>query len=264
MPEKKNRFFREFETLGYSVVAAEDKSALEQVRNEIFKEAKQLLEVESEEVESFFNEFHKRKLKPTALNDFRVNLIRKLNQRVDVGLLISQAIGPKLFELLGPDIAVQNSTNIVIHQPGDTDIPPIHRDSPPNSPFEVVVWVPLVHCHGTKGISIMNIEDNALGTSILLGDNDKNGSELREYSMKHGERVDMGFGEVLIFWAPLIHDIPVNKENETRWSLNLRYKNLFSPYGTVGFPDYFRILRTSSLSRLALDFEKSRFKDAPK
>jgi len=264
MSDKKIDFLKEFETSGYLVVDVEDKPALEQVRNVIFEEAKELLGVESEEVEPFFNEFHRRELEPTALNDFRVNLIRKFNERIDAGQLISKSIGSKLVDLLGADISVQKTTNIVIHQPEDTNIPMIHRDGPPDSSFEVVVWVPLVHCYGTKGISILNRKDNLKGTDLLLSDGDISGAKLKEFSNKHSQYVDMEFGQILIFWTPLIHDIPINREDETRWSLNLRYKNLFAPYGTTGFPEYFKMLHTSALTKLALEFEKNRLNNDSK
>ena len=37
----------------------------------------------------------------------------------------------------------------------------------------------------------------------------------------------------IIFWTGIYHYAVMNTKN-TRWSINLRYKNLFSPYGMKG------------------------------
>ena len=43
------------------------------------------------------------------------------------------------------DICVQN-INFSIQRPSDQQRAPFHKDSPPNSPYEIVVWLPLVDC----------------------------------------------------------------------------------------------------------------------
>ena len=62
--------------------------------------------------------------------------------------------------------------------------------------------------------------------------------------------LDVKFGEALIFWTNNFHYIPVNQEKKTRWSLNLRYKNLFTQYGTKNLLDYYDILKISPITKL--------------
>ena len=40
-------------------------------------------------------------------------------------------------------------------------------------------------------------------------------------------------GEGLLFSPNCLHGNVVNKEKNTRWSINVRYKNLFSPYNKI-------------------------------
>ena len=47
----------------------------------------------------------------------------------------------------------------------------------------------------------------------------------------------------------------INKEKESRLSLNIRYKNLFAPLGLKDSLRYFSILKTSPLTNLGLDFQ---------
>ena len=45
----------------------------------------------------------------------------------------------------------------------------------------------------------------------------------------------------------------MNTEENTRWSINLRYKNLFSPYGMKGFMDFFETKNYSKISKLTIE-----------
>ena len=56
-----------------------------------------------------------------------------------------------------------------------------------------------------------------------------------------------------MFWTGIYHYAVMNSENNTRWSINLRYKNLFSPYGMKGFMDFFEAKNYSKLSKLTIE-----------
>lgn len=246
----------QIERNGYAVVQASDVGPLARLRNALFAEARRLCGADSNDPDAFMNGFHKRNLRGPELNDFRLKLIREMNEKTDCGGAIFDAFRGALIELVGPDIAVQKSCNLVIQQPGDEDVSPIHRDSPPNSPFEIVLWIPLVNCYGTKGMSVLDVG----ATQEVVADIAKSGATDADAAYakagRLGSKIEADFGSALFFWAGLMHVIPVNSEFETRWSLNIRYKNLFSPYGEKKLPDFFRILQTSALTKLAFDRDR--------
>ena len=62
-------------------------------------------------------------------------------------------------------------------------------------------------------------------------------TQFSKNAIKKSNSYNLKFGEALIFWAPLLHCVTTNLEKETRWSLNFRYKNTISPYGTKKFID---------------------------
>ena len=64
------------------------------------------------------------------------------------------------------------------------------------------------------------------------------------------------FGEFVCFWTKVYHYVPINVEDKTRWSLNFRYKNLFSPYSQKGYLDFFEPINYSELTNLVLSSEK--------
>lgn len=248
---------QDFGENGYVVIDG-DEAPLTKLRDVVFSEACDLLDLTEADAETFFNNFHKRKLNAGVLNDFRISLIKNVNEKVDVPGLIYESIRKPLSSLFGPDVATQKKANIVIHQPGDVNIPPVHRDSPPFSNFEVVAWVPLVHCFGTKAVPLLDRKKSAEGLELLFNPEDGGPEKLSEYFASEGVSLDTDFGNVVVFWAGLLHGVPVNGEKETRWSFNVRYKNLFSPYGdgSTGFTEDFRILEMSPLSRIGVDEER--------
>ena len=55
-------------------------------------------------------------------------------------------------------------------------------------------------------------------------------------------------GEALSLYEDLSPKI--NETKKTRWSLNIRFKNLFTPFGERNLLDYFEILKTSPITNL--------------
>ena len=48
--------------------------------------------------------------------------------------------------------------NVVIQRPGDKNPTIIYRDAPPNSFFELVLWIPLVDCEKSKSMYTIDIK----------------------------------------------------------------------------------------------------------
>jgi sporadic carbohydrate cluster 2OG-Fe(II) oxygenase len=248
---------REFATRGYAVVPASDPAALDALRADVFAHARTLVPHRGEAVDAFLDRFHDYGLGGTELNAFRIALVEAMTAKLDVARRLFAAFRGSLAELVGPDVAAQKTVNLVVQQPGDSDQVPIHRDAPSNSHFEVILWVPLVDVYGTKTMFIVDRADSARGLAIL-----KDGASYEAFSAvmrEQGIDVVVPYGSALLFAAGLVHGCKVNVESETRWSLNLRYKNLFSPYGAKGLAEFFDVLAISPLSRVAFAFERQEF-----
>ena len=247
---------QEFYKKGYVILPAENLDILEDIRNKIFEKAKTMVDYKGESIEDFLNQFHNYKITGTVLNEKRLALYKYISEHLNCGRLIFEAYRQTLLGLIGPDILVQKGTNLVIQQPGDSDQAPIHRDAPLNSNFEIVVWVPLVDTYGTKGMFVLDKEQTRQALKILAK-SENSFEEYGQFAKANGVRIDVPFGSVLFFWPGLIHGVHLNTESETRWSLNLRYKNLFSPAGPKGIVEFFDLLELSPNTRIALEFEKA-------
>jgi ectoine hydroxylase-related dioxygenase (phytanoyl-CoA dioxygenase family) len=105
----------------------------------------------------------------------------------------------------------------------------------------------------------MYLLDRAASTEVMTfyraDPSDREGFEslLRE----RAEFMEVGFGQVLLFWSGLFHGSVINDESQTRLSLNTRYKSLFAPLGLKDPFRYFTVLRMSALTRLGLDFQRT-------
>ena len=62
--------------------------------------------------------------------------------------------------------------------------------------------------------------------------------------------IKIKFGEVLIFNQILPHGNRTNEEKETRWSLNCRFKGIFTPYKDKKIGEFFEpiTLKASSIA----------------
>lgn len=248
---------RDFTERGYALVQAGDRAALDELRAGVYLEAHRLVPGLDEPVDAFFNRFHEAALAGTELNAVRIALVEALTGQLGVARRLFTAFREPLSMLVGADVAAQKTVNLVVQQPGDADQVPIHRDAPSNSHFEVILWVPLVDVYGTKTMFIVDRADSARGLAML-----KDGASYEAFSAvmrEQGVDVVVPYGSALLFAAGLVHGCKVNVESETRWSLNLRYKNLFSPYGAKGLAEFFDVLELSPLSRVAFAFERQEF-----
>lgn len=243
---------------GFDIIPAESHDKLIELREKIFQSAKESVKYKNEPVEEFFNKFHQYGLLGPSLNEKRLDIIKYCTEHLDIGRTIFDIFSKSIMQFIGPDVVMQKTTNLVIQQPGDLDIGPTHRDSPLNSPFEIVVWLPLVDTYKTKGMYVLDLKKSKTALE-LLKKSDSGYEEFNNFAIREGENIKVPFGYALFFWPGLVHGSHFNSEDETRWSLNMRYKNLFSPCGSKGLEEFFELLRLSPLAHLAFDYEKEAY-----
>lgn len=246
----------DFQRLGYGVFKADDMAPLDELRRQIFQKTCDVFGLTGDDPNEAFNNFHRLSITGPKLNELRVKLIRDVTDSVDSGTLIFRAFRSTVEGLLGPDLLVQKNTNLVIQQPNDPNPSELHRDAPANSPYEIVMWLPLVDCYGTKAMYVLNREKTEASLAKLSA-NPENWDGFHDHCLAEGENLAVPYGSVLVFWTGLFHGSRVNREKETRFSLNMRFKSLFSPGGLKEPFEFFKIFQLSPVTRLGLDFQKT-------
>ena len=67
--------------------------------------------------------------------------------------------------------------------------------------------------------------------------------------------LEVKYGEVLIFNQALPHGNRINTENETRWSMNCRFKSVFTPYGDKKLGEFFEPITLRAASKTGMEYK---------
>ena len=73
----------------------------------------------------------------------------------------------------------------------------------------------------------------------ILRNKNLNTDDLFKKIKKDVEWLDISYGQVLIFDQSIPHGNVINKEKETRWSMNCRFKGIFTPYGDKKIGEFY-------------------------
>ena len=193
-------------------------------------------------------------LSPDEVNNFRLDLIKSLNKNINFRNSLKEKCSPLFKNLLGPDLVIQKNFNLVLSLPNDSFSQiPLHSDVwTGHSPYELNMWIPLTKVEGEMSMFILPLskwraEKNKINfTQTTI-------SDLQKKFEKDWHYVNMKPGGVFVFWHHLPHGNHTHHTENTRWSLNIRTKNLFSPYGEKNFGEYFEPWTMSSLSKIVLE-----------
>ncbi len=250
----------EYLNQGYIIRPAADLEALEWIRGQFIRLIFDALGVRADgRPEDTLNQIH-HKVSVSELNTFRLNIIRSFNAIEDFRQMYFRVARPYLETLVGNELAMQLRVNLSIQLPGDdSSLLPVHADTwAGDSSFEVVVWLPLVDCYGTKTMYILP-PDQSERLSQQFVEKAGNSSEDLYHSIRDEVKwLEVPYGHVVIFDQALPHGNRVNEEPETRWTMNCRFKGVFTPYGDKKLGEFFEpiTLRATSRTGMAYRFPK--------
>ena len=245
---------------GWDIYEADKLDSLIELRKKIYEKTKKTFSISEENEEIGFNNFHKilSNLDETTLNEKKVSLIDEISKDENLVNLIYESLKSKITNLLGKDLLVQKTINVVIQKPGDQNPTIPHRDAPPNSFYEIVLWIPLVDCKDTKSMYLIDSEKTKKNLEAL----EKNPEDWNTFMKSiNKDKVfpNIKFGNVILFLPYVYHGSDVNKTNETRFSLNIRFKGIFSPSGKKFPLQFFRIFKISDFTKNAINKSKEEF-----
>ena len=191
------------------------------------------------------------------LNKLRLFLIGKLNKDTKFKNYLFEIAKREIFEIVGNELAMQKNINLSIQCPNDdSSLLPIHSDTwDGNSPFEAVLWVPFVDCYKTKSMFILNAKKYVKFEKAYKKKEIKSANDLYSNLRPHIEFVKIKYGEFMLFNQNLPHGNVVNKSNETRISLNCRFKSLITPYRQKELGTFFKPLIVRPASRIGLKYK---------
>ncbi len=242
---------------GYVVRAVEDRAALDRIQARVAELAAHQLGLDPpNDPKSFLDDIHVH-VGADKLNAFRLAMIAGINgeswfRRAYYGLAEKA-----LAALVGNELAMQRRANLSIQLPGDeSSLLPAHTDTwSGDSPFEVVVWLPLVDCQATKSMFILPPAANARAAAKLPSYSDTGVEALYRDFEAEARFLNVDYGQYLLFDQNLIHGNRVNAEKTTRWTFNCRFKGLFTPYADKRLGEFFEPITMRPATRLGLAYK---------
>jgi sporadic carbohydrate cluster 2OG-Fe(II) oxygenase len=257
LTELEQHLSEEYLRQGYIIRSVADLEALDWIRSQFVRLACEALGTNMDaQPEDLLNQIHQR-VPVVELNAFRLKMIRGFNAIEDSRAMYFRVARPYLEALVGNELVMQTRVNLSIQLPGDTSsLLPVHADTwSGDSPFEVVVWLPLVDCYGTKAMYLLPPQKTAELNKQFSRQAGESSESLYQAIKSDVHWLEVRHGEVLIFNQALPHGNRVNAETETRWSMNCRFKGVFTPYGDKKIGEFFEPITLRAASRTGMAYQ---------
>ena len=117
-----------------------------------------------------------------------------------------------------------------------------------------------VDCFKTKSMYILPFSKYKKHEKALFNKKIKDSKNLFNKIKKDVHWLNVKCGEIVIFNQCLPHGNVVNKTNETRWSMNCRFKSIFSPYGDKKLGEFFEPITLRTASKIGMDYKYPKIK----
>ena len=230
---KRNNLSQNFLKNGYVIKKIEKMHKYIKIEDEIYKIIKKYLKLKININKNLlFNDLHKY-LNVNKLNQLRLKIYRELNSKKWFKEAYFSLATKTIENIVGDELAIQNNINFSIQMPKDGSSKlELHADSlSGESKFQIVLWVPLVNVYKTKSMYIFNKEFSKQTLKKLKKYQYQGMSYIYRKNINKKKFLELKKGEFLIFSPNLLHGNVKNLTDETRISMNARFKSFFSPYG---------------------------------
>ena len=189
------------------------------------------------------------------LNEFRLHIYNQINNSKNFQRIYYNLAKKYLDMLCGNELVMQKKCNLSIQMPNDdSSLLPLHADVwVGDSEYEIVFWLPLVNVFKTKAMYILPPMEN-----IRYSKNFKKFKSINDIYKKVKRKVKwlkVDYGQGLLFSQNLMHGNVVNKEKETRWSFNCRFKSIFSPYRDKEIGSFFTPITVKPLTIMGINYK---------
>jgi sporadic carbohydrate cluster 2OG-Fe(II) oxygenase len=239
---------------GYLIEPVAERDGLDRLRAAIADGVAETLSCERPtDPGKFLNEIHLL-VDPVDLNSARLAAINTVNNLPWARRLYYEMAKPWLEIIVGNELAMQRRLNLSIQLPGDTSsLLAAHADSwDGDSPFEVVVWLPLVDCYDTKSMFLLPPDKAQAVQASFSRFDGADTDDLFAAIEQDLIWVEVPYGHVLLFNQNLLHGNRPNRESETRWTMNCRFKSLFSPYAGKRLGEFFEPITLRAATRVGM------------
>ncbi len=256
LTEEDINFFRKN---GYIIKKSSNIENIKHFKNIALNQAKKKLKISKNKIK--LEKLHKF-INLRELNNFRINVYNEFNKNKNISKLFYNSVKDVLDDLVGNELMMQKKINISFQFPKDLSSNlPMHSDViGDESPFEVVVWIPLVDVQpNSSSLFIVNPKNNKSIMSQVINTKKNSIEEIYKKNIKKFKFLKVTFGEVLYFSPILLHGNTLNISKFSRISLNCRFKSLLSPTeiikkSTKNIPNFYKPINVKPMTKIGFNF----------
>lgn len=237
---------------GYLIINSENNGSIEWIKNLIINTIKKKVK----KFDGELNNLHKF-VSIKKLNKIRMSVYDTINKNTELKKKYFSVCNNVIDELVGNELAIQKKINISFQLPKDnSSLLSLHSDVwSGDSPYEIVVWIPMVDVYRTKSMYILPQKKYRKFLNTLKKLKNKSSNQLYKKLKNDFIWLNLKFGQILIFNQTLPHGNVINEEKTSRISLNCRFKGLFTPYGTKTLGDFFEPFSMKVISKIGTNYK---------
>ena len=217
---------------GFVVCDAESPQILESIRQDVTETAINWLKQNQLESKAFELSNSHKFVKNERLNDLRLTIFTDLNKITDIRQRYFWLARQSLSTLVGNELAMQNKVNMSVQQPDDeSSVLPMHSDTwTGDSPFQVVLWVPLTDASDTNSMFFLPPNESRDARRRVAAGEFKSMDQIENAYRPQLITMIVPHGKVLIFDSSCLHGNVLNETKTARWSINCRFTGLLTPF----------------------------------
>ncbi len=252
LEKKENNLTKRFLSNGFIINQTESIKSIKFLKNLIQTSLKKHLKTK---VNINLNYIHKY-ISFEELNEFRIKVIFDLNKNENTRLNYFNIARKHLYAIVGNELMMQRNINLSIQLPNDeSSLLPVHSDVwSGDSPYEINLWLPLVDCYHTKSMYLLHQKKYEKFKKKIINSKNKSSFHIFKKVSKDVSWMKVNYGQFLLFNQSLPHGNIINREMQTRWSLNCRFKTVFSPYSDKKIGEFFLPITTRATTKIGMNY----------
>lgn len=257
LSDKEKKLSHDYLNKGFVIYDVKEKEDLNWIKNSYVKIIKKILpKIKTTDPDQILNNIHKF-ISPSKLNDFRLEVINQIHKKQCFKKKFYEISKNLLHSIVGNELVMQLRVSLSIQLPKDeSSLLPVHADTWTGvSPYESVIWMPLVDCFKSKSMFILPASKSKKLKKIFSDKKINKSDDIYNSIKKDLVWLDVKFGQIVIFDHSLPHGNIVNKELETRWSMNCRFKSIFTPYKDKRLGEYYEPITLKPASRRGMEYK---------
>ena len=247
-----------FTKQGYIVKPTENREALDLIQDYTAKSAARFLGLQTPDDPLMFLNDIGQVIDISQLNNLRLHIISGLMDTTWFREAYFSCAQNLLETLVGNELVMQRNMGLSVQIPqDDSSLLPLHSDvwGSECSPFEVVLWIPLVDCYRTKSMFVLPASVDSQSRDKMSQFAEEGTESLYQAIETELEWLEVPYGNIVVFTPTIMHGNRINQEATTRWTFNIRFKGLFTPYSDKRLGEYFAPIIIRPVSRIAMDFQ---------